>query len=74
LTYNLNNTEGNSLEFTEKSGAEGTFLDKKSTSCSVKATPEIDNEIYNDDSLEANDQTTNDMPLARLTNKKKQYL
>jgi response regulator of citrate/malate metabolism len=52
------------------------LVDKKSTSCSVKFAPDVEEAHYfNDDSLEANnDQTANDINIARLTNKKKQYL
>jgi hypothetical protein len=63
---------------TEKSGAEATnttFIDKKSTSGSVRFAPDVEEAPYfNDDSLEANDQTNNEINIARLTNKKKQYL
>jgi len=64
----------------EKYGGEITYttlVDKKSTSTSVKFAPDVEEvPCFNDDSLEANNDLscTNDINVARLTNKKKQYL
>jgi len=62
----------------EKTHTEITYtscLDKKSNQNSVRFAPEIEEMGANEDSLEAlNDETMNDINVARLTNKKKQYL
>jgi len=69
--YQFTNAERDS--HTEISGAGNTtFI--RSTLDSIKfADGDHENDYY-DDSLEANDQTANDMTHQRLTNKKKQYL
>ena len=70
--YQFTNAE---KESTEKSGygaGNTTFI--KSTLDSIKFADGDHEHDYYDDSLEANDQTANDMTQQRLTNKKKQYL
>jgi hypothetical protein len=70
--YQFTNAEKDS---TEKSAACNTTGIKSTTHDSIKFADgeQGENEFF-DDSLEANDQTLNDMATQRLTNKKKQYL
>lgn len=70
--YQFTNAEKESTERSGYGAGNTTFI--KSTLDSIKfADGDHENDYY-DDSLEANDQTANDMTQQRLTNKKKQYL